>query len=108
MATETATWPIQMGGIYQPTQQVTPWFRGVRVTAIDGDTIFYILRSNKLDGTITEHAPTNAPAHLFRSLYLPDDQSPIPALVEALSALVEYLESDPESFRIGEPSCSIC
>jgi len=93
METETAAWPIQVGGIYEPTQRVTPWFRGVRVTAIDGDTIFYILRSEKFDGTIAEHTPNEAPARLFRALYLPEDQSPIPALVEALILARNLLKS---------------
>jgi hypothetical protein len=82
-----ANWPIRVGGEYPPTRNTSASWLGCRVTAIDGDEIHYILRTKHYDGEIVEHTPTSASAGLFRNCYCPEDQSPMPALIEALRGI---------------------
>lgn len=82
-----ANWPIRVGGIYDPP---SPHSYTCRVTAIDGEIVYSILHTRNFDGTISEHHPQKDTAQMFRELYLPEDQSPIPALVEALRAILEH------------------
>lgn len=85
-----ANWPIRIGGIYRLTKGDVE----CRVTAIDGDKVYSILRTEHCDGKIHEHNPQRDSIGLFRRIYMPEDQSPIPALIAALKLYVDQDGTD--------------
>lgn len=92
-----AVWPIRVGGEY-PAHAVNS-FR--RVTSIDENRIHYDL-IYKRDGSLINHFSTTSP--IFRMTCSPEDQSPIPALVDALQLASEILHDDPNDDRDTELS----
>lgn len=84
----TANWPIRVGGEYRAISY--PKTQYARVTAIDGDRIHYEMC--RFDGTEHTFARGNEMgADAFRMTFIPEDQSPVPALVEALKDQLQLM-----------------
>jgi hypothetical protein len=82
---QEANWPIRIGGEYNPVDPST--YRAV-VTEIDGERVYYSLRTNHSDiGWSKTHNPTSDRISGFRKRFMPEDASPLPALIAALKAV---------------------
>lgn len=80
-----SNWEIKVGGEYPVRDSSFGQVR--RVVAIDGD-IIYFERRYPDDKKSSGHG--DLPTTCFRNLSLPEDQSPIPALVSALKFVIEH------------------
>ena len=96
MQTE-ANWPIRVGGIYVPNYPNRGSWVGSRVTAIDGDMVYVTMRTQHTRGDIEEHGSSQYDTDLFRRCYFPEDQSPLPELIEALEGLLKAIPKQIES-----------
>jgi hypothetical protein len=84
MATETAAWPIRVGGEYPVKGRAPLCFR---VVAIDGDIIHFDHFDPSMSEEYRTHSRMEFSSESFRWLASPEDQSPIPELVEALKEM---------------------
>lgn len=82
-----AAWPIRIGGIYIASSGDS---YGVRVTEIDGDTIYSttLTLPSYLEGGNWAND-----ADAFRRMYSPEDQSPLPAMKLFLQKIIDVAES---------------
>lgn len=90
----TPNWPIRVGGQYA-FKNDRPAVSG-RVAATDGDRIHWVHRYSH-NGE--EFAANDDDSEMFRALFRPEDQSPIPALVAVLKAI---------QFKGHNQVCPIC
>ena len=79
-----AAWPIRVGGCYRAlggsVYRPEPLSMHLRVTAIDGDTIY----SENLHASGNREPRPGCEARHFRAICLPEDASPIPRLRDLL------------------------
>lgn len=78
-------WPIRVGGIYK--SKTHPEYITKRVTAIDGDQVFYELW---VIGKENPFMISDSSSNVFRACALPEDQSPIAALLEIARFVIEH------------------
>ncbi len=84
MSTETATWPIRVGGKYnRSTEQLYKNIWSI-VTRIENDRVYF---ENWFIGEEKPYRSDCVFVESFRNLHHPEDQSPISALVAALTAV---------------------
>lgn len=90
---EAANWPIRVGGIYND-----PRVNNLKatITAIDGDTLYYDIICRQSSKRMSSSMS------VFRELWSPEDQSPLPALAEDLKEIEYGLESALESIGDGD------
>lgn len=89
----TPNWPIRVGGVYLLRDREP---LAMRVLAIDGEDIYYIHHVSKESRyyKIGEFGSGVMSDYAFRYQTLPEDQSPIPALVSALEQSVACIQED--------------
>lgn len=92
-----ANWPIRIGGEYLPIiTTVSGWH--VRVTAIDGENIHTVMLSKTPSRKVVEHHHDTYRSSIFRACFHPEDQSPVPELVEALKWMLFIYEDQERGY----------
>lgn len=83
-------WPIRIGGVYQLQSYENTFFR---VTEICGEKLFGHVQAKFSDGSLKDcGGARDIGPEIFREIYLPEDQSPIPSLIAALERIVSDFE----------------
>lgn len=89
-------WPIRVGGRYASKIHTGKVY--FRVTAITGETVHFV--HSHADGR--EFAAMDFSVRLFCESAHPEDQSPIPELLEVLQEVDEYLAKRADAHHDGE------
>jgi len=90
MATETAAWPIRVGGEYPVKGRAPLCFR---VVAIDGDIIHFDHFDPSMSEEYRTHSRMEFSSESFRWQASPEDQSPIPEMISALKEIFDELDN---------------
>lgn len=85
----TANWPIRVGGEYADNSSLTIYRR---VTAIADDFVHYMVGHK--EGVPEDDFPGSLSVDTFCRMHHPEDQSPLPTLIEALMALRSFMWSE--------------